>query len=83
MKLVVFGIGGYDKTKPNDNIVEEIDLPDPPRRPLDDAGALATLLVVTGVLTLQDGANSVRKKPDDLVAEAQAWALAYNIAKTV
>jgi hypothetical protein len=28
MKLITYGIGGYDPTKPNNNIVEEIDLPD-------------------------------------------------------
>jgi hypothetical protein len=28
MKQVTYGIGGYDPTKPNNNIVEEIDLPD-------------------------------------------------------
>jgi len=28
MKSVTFGIGGYDPTKPNDNIVEIIDTPD-------------------------------------------------------
>lgn len=28
MKLVTYGIGGFDPTKPNNNIVEEIDLPD-------------------------------------------------------
>jgi hypothetical protein len=27
-KIIVYGIGGYDTTKPNNNIVEEIDLPD-------------------------------------------------------
>jgi hypothetical protein len=27
-KLVTYGIGGYDESKPNNNIVEEIDLPD-------------------------------------------------------
>ena len=27
-KLVTYGIGGHDETKPNNNIVEEIDLPD-------------------------------------------------------
>lgn len=27
-KSVTYGIGGYDETKPNNNIVEEIDLPD-------------------------------------------------------
>ena len=28
MKMITYGIGGYDPTKPNNNIVEEIDLPD-------------------------------------------------------
>jgi hypothetical protein len=28
MKQVTYGIGGYDETKPNNNIVEEIDIPD-------------------------------------------------------
>jgi hypothetical protein len=27
-KLTTYGLGGYDPTKPNNNIVEEIDLPD-------------------------------------------------------
>lgn len=27
-KQTTFGIGGYDPTKPNNNIVEEIELPD-------------------------------------------------------
>jgi hypothetical protein len=27
-KSITFGLGGYDPTKPNNNIVEEIDLPD-------------------------------------------------------
>ena len=27
-KLITYGLGGYDETKPNNNIVEEIDIPD-------------------------------------------------------
>ena len=27
-KIVTYGIGGYDESKPNNNIVEEIDIPD-------------------------------------------------------
>ena len=27
-QIVTYGIGGYDPTKPNDNIVEIIDIPD-------------------------------------------------------
>jgi hypothetical protein len=28
MKKVTYGIGGHDETKPNNNIVEELDIPD-------------------------------------------------------
>jgi hypothetical protein len=28
MKMITYGLGGYDETKPNNNIVEEIDIPD-------------------------------------------------------
>jgi hypothetical protein len=27
-KQITYGIGGYDPTKPNNNIVEELDIPD-------------------------------------------------------
>jgi len=27
-KSITYGIGGYDESKPNNNIVEEIDIPD-------------------------------------------------------
>jgi len=27
-KLITYGLGGHDETKPNNNIVEEIDIPD-------------------------------------------------------
>ena len=28
MKQITYGLGGYDETKPNNNIVEVIDIPD-------------------------------------------------------
>ena len=76
MKQTIYGLGGYDETKPNGNIIEEIDLPDPPQQPLGQVGALTTLLVVTGALTLEDGANALGLQHGELVAEAQAWAVA-------
>ena len=79
MRSITFGIGGYDETKPNNNLIEDIDLPEPPQQPLSQVGALATLLVVTGVLTLEDGANALGLLPEQRVAEAQAWAVARNI----
>jgi hypothetical protein len=27
-KIITYGLGGYDPTKPNNNIIEEIDIPD-------------------------------------------------------
>ena len=47
----------------------------PPFAPLDATGALATLLVVTGALTLADAANAIGEEPAHLVAEAEAWSL--------
>ena len=26
--MITYGLGGYDESKPNNNIIEEIDLPD-------------------------------------------------------
>ena len=28
MKIVTYGIGGHDESKPNNNIIEELDTPD-------------------------------------------------------
>lgn len=54
----------------------EWESPDPPQGPLDATGALATLLAVTGTLTVEDAANAVGLPPEALVAEAEAWAAA-------
>jgi len=43
---------------------------------LNELGAVVTLLVVVGVLSLTDGANAVGVKPEHLIHEAQAWAVA-------
>jgi hypothetical protein len=42
--------------------------------PLDPTGALATLLAVLELSTVQDAANAVGLTAEDLVAEAEAWA---------
>lgn len=62
-------------TDPQGNTFEW-ESPDPPQVPLDAAGALATLLCVIGTLTVADAANAVGLTPQDLTAEAQAWAAA-------
>ncbi len=43
-------------------------------KPLDKVGAIATLLAVTGVVSLQDAANSVGLPQQWLIDEAMAWA---------
>lgn len=44
-------------------------------QPLDATGALATLLAVESVLTVNDAANAVGLTPQDLITEAEAWAV--------
>jgi hypothetical protein len=51
----------------------EVEQPDPPLSPLDAVGALATLLAVEEVLSVEDAANAVGLTPEDLVNEALAW----------
>ena len=45
-------------------------------RPLDAIGSAMTLLALLGVVPVEDAANAVGLSPEDLVAEAQAWAVA-------
>ena len=35
MKRITYGLGGYDESKPKNNIVEELDLPDEPEVPTE------------------------------------------------
>ena len=53
----------------------EAKLPEEVPQPLDATGALATLLAVESVLTVQDAANAVGLTPQDLINEAEAWAV--------
>jgi hypothetical protein len=76
MNVTVYGPGGYNPDLPNNNIVEQYETPDPPPRPLDATGALATLLAVTETVTVADAANAVGLTADDLIHEAEAWAAA-------
>jgi len=69
--VTTYGIGGFDPSKPNNNIIQVFESP---QQPLDSTGALATLLAVTGTVSVDDAANAVGLTVDDLVHEAQAWA---------
>jgi hypothetical protein len=44
--------------------------------PLDGFGVIATLNAVLGIWTLGDAANAVGLTEQDLIAEAQGWAVA-------
>lgn len=63
-------IGTFDSMAPPDWVAPIV------AEPLDEVGALATLLVVVGTLDIDDAANAVRLTPADLVAEAEAWKVA-------
>jgi hypothetical protein len=47
----------------------------PPFPPLDATGALATLLVVEGVLDIDDAAHSVGTTGEHLIHEAESWSV--------
>ena len=47
----------------------------PPHLPLDSTGALATLLVVVGVISLEDAAHAAGASEEHLIHEATAWSL--------
>ena len=48
--------------------------------PLDPLGAAMTLLVMKGVLTTEEAADAIGLQPEQLVAEAEAWAVATGLA---
>ncbi len=73
-KIVTFGFGGYDPSKPNNNLVDVVDVVDV-QIPLNTSGVMATLNAVLGLWSLQDAANAVGLTEQDLINEAQAWAV--------
>jgi secreted protein with Ig-like and vWFA domain len=75
-RTVTFGIGGFDQSQPNNNVIWEVVSDEHSTRSLDVIGVFATLNAVLGIWSLEDAANAVNLAPADLIAEAQAWALA-------
>ena len=51
--------------------------------PLDSIGVIATLNAVLGVWSLADAANAVGLTQQDLIAEAQAWAVGQSFSGTI
>ena len=71
MRVVVYG--------PDGSIIEESGHPEkPPQDSMLPHEVAAVLNVVLGLWTLQDAANAIGRVPEDLVAEAEAWAVAGN-----
>jgi len=81
-RIVTFGLGGFDPLKPNNNIVEVVEAPDA-KVSLDIIGVMATLNAVLGVWSLADAANAVGLTQQDLIAEAQAWAVGQSFSGTI
>lgn len=67
-----YGLGGFDPSKPNDNLISDVTV-EVEAGPLDETGALATLLAVLELTTVLDAANAVGMTEQDLVDEAEAW----------
>ena len=59
-----------------ESIIQLTNLPLPSYEPLDSTGALATLLVVLNLVSLEDASNAVHQEPEHLIAEAEAWQIA-------
>lgn len=57
--------------------LDEIRLVGP--KPLDTNGVIATMNAVLGLWPLQDAANAVGLNPEDLIIEAQSWAVAGDV----
>jgi hypothetical protein len=76
VRIITYGKGGFDPTKPNNNIIFDVEVPDPPQAPLDGTPLAATLNAVLGLWTLQQAANIAQLPPEALMAEAEAWAVA-------
>lgn len=47
--------------------------------PLSNEEALVTLLVIKGVLTLEEAVNLTQLSEDQIIFEAQAWAAARDL----
>jgi hypothetical protein len=54
MKSIAYGPGGFDPTKPNNNIIEEVELPDPEPAPEELARASAIQKLQTLGLTEEE-----------------------------
>ena len=73
-RIISYGLGGYDPSKPNNNLISEVEYPDEPTS-LNPVGVIATLNAVLGLWTLSDAANVAGVTETELIHEAQAWSV--------
>lgn len=72
------GTGEQTNYNPDGTVESVIQLTNLPifiYEPLDANGALATLLVVLELVSLEDASNAIHMEPEHLIAEAEAWSL--------
>lgn len=75
---IVYGPGGYDPSKPNNNIIEVSETQDI-QTALDGIPLVATLNVVLGIWTLSDAARIAGTTEQALIDEATAWSVAMEV----
>ena len=75
MNIVTYGLGGYDETKPNNNVISVESVQVLPS-PLNPEGVFATLNVILGLWSIEDASNAIRVAPENLIHEAESWAAA-------
>lgn len=73
MEVIEYGLGGFDSTKPNGNVVNVITVPDPPPLPPSPVDvlqaqidALTSTLVTKAVLTEKDATDIGAALPADV-----------------
>lgn len=77
-RFVTFGIGGYDPTKPNDNVVEVVETDDV-HEPLQGIQLVAALNAALGVWSVTDAANISGASAEQLEKEVLSWAAAMEL----
>lgn len=63
MERITYGVGGFEPAKPDDNVVEEFEVPDPPAEPVDPLDTLVDdLAKATTLAQVRDAAKAARAK---------------------
>lgn len=77
-RIVTFGIGGYDPTKPNNNIIEVIETADT-HEPLHGIQLVAALNAALEIWSVNDAVNISGASAEQLEAEVMSWAAAMEL----